>query len=223
GSDIQLLQKALDRRHRSTITQFSKARDVEEVSAFWSNTVEKAEIPGGYWAVLTHPQSTEDLVCRVFGEVHMLSHLVGSANRADIRRLRDLELENAALQEKVARQQRQLRDAVVTRDKSITDLNEMLGKAIVSSQHVLSATAEREAAMVQQATSQLIGELRRRLASEVARREKTERRLGTLTAERDGERQRRRFAEEHQRELRQELELAERSLSANGPISDAKL
>src|SRR5262249_30292467 len=143
--------------------------------------------------------------------------------RADIRRLRDLELENAALQEKVARQQRQLRDAVVTRDKTITDLNEMLGKAIVSSQHVLSATAEREAAMVQQATSQLIGELRRRLASEVARREKTERRLGTLTAERDGERQPRRFAEEHQRELRQELELAERSLSANGPISDAKL
>src|SRR5262245_60476725 len=99
----------------------------------------------------------------------------------------------------------------------------MLGKAIVSSQHVLSATAEREAAIVQQATSQLIGELRRRLASEVARREKTERRLGTLTAERDGERQRRRSAEEHQRELRQELELAERSLSANVPISDAKL
>ena len=57
----KLLQKALDRRHRASIAQFSKARDVEEVSALWSNAVEKAEIPGGYWAALTHPKSTEDL------------------------------------------------------------------------------------------------------------------------------------------------------------------
>lgn len=71
----KLLQKALDRRHRVSIAQFSKARDVEELSALWSNAIEKAEIPGGYWAVLTHPQSTEDLVRCVFGEVHMLSHL----------------------------------------------------------------------------------------------------------------------------------------------------
>jgi hypothetical protein len=35
----------------------------------------------------------------------MLSHLVGAANRADIRRLRELESENVALQDKVARQQ----------------------------------------------------------------------------------------------------------------------
>ena len=95
----KLLQKALDRRHRAAIALSSKARDVEEVSALWSNAVDKAEIPGGYWAVLTHPRSTEDLVRRVFGEVHMLSHLVGAANRADIRRLRELEAENAALQE----------------------------------------------------------------------------------------------------------------------------
>jgi hypothetical protein len=42
----KLLQKALDRRHRSAIAQFSKAREVEELSALWSNAVEKAEIPG---------------------------------------------------------------------------------------------------------------------------------------------------------------------------------
>jgi len=52
----KLLQKALDRRHRAATAQFSKARDVQEVSALWLNAVEKAEIPGGYWAVLTHPQ-----------------------------------------------------------------------------------------------------------------------------------------------------------------------
>src|SRR5262249_56449253 len=39
----------------------------------------------------------EDIVNRVFGDVHMLSHLVGAANRADIRRLRELKQDNVAL------------------------------------------------------------------------------------------------------------------------------
>ena len=58
----KLLQKALDRRHRSAITQFNRARDAEDVRALWSNAMQRAEIPGGYWAVLTHPLATEDLV-----------------------------------------------------------------------------------------------------------------------------------------------------------------
>jgi Uncharacterized protein conserved in bacteria (DUF2325) len=216
----KLLQKALDRRHRSAIAQFSKAQNADEVRTLWSNAVQRAEIPGGYWAVLTHPLSKEDLVRQVFGEVHMLSHLVGAANRADIRRLRELESENAALQEKVARQQSQLRDAVVKRDATIADLNEMLGRAIASTQNVPRTTPKRADEIEQQTTAQLIAELRRRLASEVANREKIERRLGTLTAERDSERQHRRIAEQRERELKQELEMAELSLSTQLPADE---
>ena len=116
----KLLQKALDRRHRSAIAQSSKARDAGELEAFWASAVQRADIPGGYWALLTHHLATEDLVRKVFGQVHMLSHLVGAANRADIRRLRELETENASLQEKVARQQAQLRDAIVSRLEPVT-------------------------------------------------------------------------------------------------------
>jgi hypothetical protein len=217
----KLLQKALDRRHRAMVAQFSKARDAEEVRAYWSNAVQRAEIPGAYWAVLTHPQSTEDLVRVVFGEVHMLSHLVGAANRADIRRLRELEAENAALQEKVARQQRQLRDAIVTRDATIASLNEMLSKAIVSSQLLSSIRAPADSSE-QQATGQLIAELRRRLDSEVSRREKSERRLATVTRERDSERQERQGAEERERQLRRELELVDLSLSAQFAVDEAQ-
>jgi Uncharacterized protein conserved in bacteria (DUF2325) len=213
----KLLQKALDRRHRSAITKFNMARDAEGLRALWSNAVQRAEIPGGYWAVLTHPQSTEDLARQVFGEVHMLSHLVGAANRADIRRLRELESENAALQEKVARQQSRLRDAVVKRDTTIASLHEMLGKAIASAQHVPKRIPECSNELEQQTTAQLIGELRRRLAAEVASREKMQWRLETVTAERDTERQRRRASQECERELRQELESVEFSLFAQLP------
>lgn len=216
----KLLQKALDRRHRLAIAQFNKAQNVEEVRALWSDAVQRAEVPGGYWAVLTHPQSTEDLARQVFGEVHMLSHLVGAANRADIRRLRDLECENAALQDKVARQQCQLREAVVKRDATIARLNEMLGNAIASDPHVPWTAHGRVDDVEQQTTVQLIAELRRRLATKMVRWEKMQRRLGTVTAERDTERQERRASEERERELRQELELAELSLSAQLPVDE---
>jgi hypothetical protein len=60
----------------------------------------------------------------------MLSHLVGAANRADIRRLRQLEDENAELNAKVGRQQQQLRDAVVSREATIRELRHILEERI---------------------------------------------------------------------------------------------
>jgi hypothetical protein len=208
----KLLQKALDRRHRSVINQFGKARNEEELRELWTTAIQRAEIPGAYWAVLTHPEATEGLVRHVFGEVHMLSHLVGAANRADIRRLRELEIENAALQEKVARQQKLLRDAVVSRDATIANLNEVLGKAIASAQTERSATAVPADDVEHQTTAGLIDDLRRRLASETAGREKMDRRLHRLTSERDLERKQRLALEQRQRELQDELEAVEQSL-----------
>lgn len=59
------------------------------------------------------------------------SHLVGAANRADIRRLRQLEDENAQLEGKVGRQQQQLRDAIVSRDATIRELRGALEERIM--------------------------------------------------------------------------------------------
>jgi len=65
---------------------------------------------------MTHPDATPEVRQAAFGQVHMLSHLVGAANRADIRRLVTLEKENAELREKVERQQARLHETVVLRD-----------------------------------------------------------------------------------------------------------
>ena len=52
-----------------------------------------------------HPATTQDIVSRIFAGVHMLSHVVGTANRADIRRLRQLGADNVLLAANVERQQ----------------------------------------------------------------------------------------------------------------------
>jgi hypothetical protein len=91
----KLVQKALDRRHEHTIKQFGRAKDAEALRHVWEDAVQRGEIPGAYWALLSHPAASEAIVKKAFQHVHMLSHLVGAANRADIRRLRQLEDENA--------------------------------------------------------------------------------------------------------------------------------
>jgi hypothetical protein len=214
----KLLQKALDRRHRSAIAQFGRARNAEELRSSWDAAVQRADIPGAYWAILTHPEATDALVRHVFGEVHMLSHLVGAANRADIHRLRDLEAENAALHDKVARQQRQLRDAVVARDATIANLRDTLGSAIASrppGSAAPDAVGEEERA----ATAHLVADLRQRLASAAAGRARAERRVENLAAERDAERKQRQAAERSERDVRQELESAELALTRLLPNS----
>jgi Uncharacterized protein conserved in bacteria (DUF2325) len=212
----KLLQKALDRRHRSAVGQFAKARTVEDLSNLWTGAVQRADIPGAYWAMLTHPLATEDLVRHVFGEVHMLSHLVGAANRADIRRLRELEIETAALQDKVARQQRQLRDAVVSRDTTIANLTEALSKAITT-HSVGSAANGRLDESERETAAELVSELRKRLASRTSSCQEMQCRLQRLKAELDLERKRRHGLERRESELREELEAAERSLVRQVP------
>ena len=86
----------------------------------------QGDIPGAYWAALTHPATTQDIVSRIFAGVHMLSHVVGTANRADIRRLRQLQADNVLLAANVERQQRQMHEGFVERDRTIRELNELL-------------------------------------------------------------------------------------------------
>src|SRR5262245_37694501 len=126
----RLLHKALDRRHEATIARFQKAQEADAVRLLWEEAQRSGDIPGAYWAVMTHGASTPALIKTAFADVHMLSHLVGAANRADIRRLAALEAERAALAIKVEKQQAQLREGIVARDATIRRLNSVLAEKI---------------------------------------------------------------------------------------------
>nr|WP_246417686.1 DUF2325 domain-containing protein [Methylorubrum thiocyanatum] len=112
----KLLQKMLDRRHEREIRRFDRARTVDDVRALWRESLERGEIPGAYWAAMTHPATDWTLVQDIFGEVHMLSHLVGQSNRADIRRLRQLEVDLAEREERIAAQEARIHELAEQRD-----------------------------------------------------------------------------------------------------------
>jgi len=204
----KLLQKTLDRRHQATVKRFARAADPAALRALWEEALAQGDIPGAYWATMTHPAATEDIIRDAFGAVHMLSHMVGAANRADIRRLRELEEANAALREKVERQQRQLHEGFARRDATIRQLNDLVAR------NVLSPAAETETDVHDEAQRQLIADLGRRLESETLRRERVERRLeGIAAARREADRLLEREARECHT-LRAELASLEARLAA---------
>ena len=135
------------------------------------------DIPGAYWALLSHAAATEAIVKKAFQDVHMLSHLVGAANRADIRRLRQLEEEKGALTEKLHRQQQQLRDGFTSRDETIRLLNKLLADHHSAGEPAANPADCRE----EDGARRVIADLNRKLGQETTRRERLEQRLNAMS------------------------------------------
>jgi hypothetical protein len=206
----KFFQKALDRRHRSDIVRYSKAREPATLLHLWDESLKQGNIPGAYWAVLTHPLTTEDIVIRVFGDVHMLSHLVGAANRADIRRLRELQQDNVALTAKIERQQRQLHQGFAERDAKICRLNELLAEEASKRSKLATSIESRN----DDSLDLILDQLRTRLARETARRERSELRATELTAKIGKTERALQISRRECEAVREELDTIERRLSA---------
>jgi hypothetical protein len=213
----KLLHKALDRRYRVSINQFDRAKIPEEVRAVWKDAVQRGDIPGAYWASLTHPATNNPLLREIFAEVHMLSHLVGAANRADIRRLRQLEETNAQLEAKAGRQQQQLRDAIVSRETTIRELRRALEERVLSD---CNGAAKRSTDQDSTIWTDLVADLKRRLATAASRCERLEIELEELRSGRVAERNARAESDRQNRELREEIEAMEASLSVIGDTGE---
>lgn len=93
----EALQREIDRCCALEVAQATKIKAPELLEAWWDAKLAGTAVAGALWAVLTHPRVTAALTARVLGEIHMLQHQVGAAERADHRRLQQTLAENATL------------------------------------------------------------------------------------------------------------------------------
>jgi hypothetical protein len=186
GAAAKALHKALDERYSGAIRRFDAARTPDALLVLWNEALKSGDVPPAYWAVMTHPHANIDVRQSAFGELHMLSHLVGAANRADIRRLVALEKENNELKDKIERQQARLLELSGERDASARQLHEQ------------SLQLDRKPA---RGASELEADVQR-LAEKV---EEGERRLALHTSRREAAEQRAQQEEERSRDLQNKL------------------
>ncbi len=127
----RMMHKRLERRHELAINKFARISDPKELEVAWKYAREKGNISGPYWAILSHPVASEELIVRIFGEVHMLSHSVAAANREELEEKNDLHRENFVLGEELNKSrgrlnliEKSLQDTVNARAREATALDE---------------------------------------------------------------------------------------------------
>ena len=152
----KLLNKALDKRHESSIKRIPRQADEEELRAFWRESFERGDIAGPYWALMSHSACPPTLLRDIFGDVHMLSHLVGSASRLDIARLTRLEAELQQERERIVRQETRLKAAAEER----VALQQRVRQAEERSIQAEAIAAERARSEASQAAGMEAGEAR---------------------------------------------------------------
>ncbi len=187
------MQKTLERKFQPAIRQFSRMTTEQEVSASWDRCLAQGDVPGPYWALMSHPASSQSLTARAFGHVHMLSHLVGASNRADIRKLTALEVEKGALTDELDLAKRRLseRDAEIRHllarhAVEVRSLNERLvGADLVQEKLAVteSRLAEFETGGEYSTLWRTATELKRQLAEQTERADRAEARQALLEFE----------------------------------------
>lgn len=170
----EAMQKHLDQRFQLVLGQAAKLKSTEDLSAWWLEASAGHDLPGAFWATLTHPRCTPELEYSVLGQVHKLQHQVGMATRVELERFELLIDENAVLaRELVGAQERSLRQAAgfaqrvealegeLARQRALT----VAGQTELAQQHEMLATLEAAAPQLRErhALTQEVAELRRQV------------------------------------------------------------
>lgn len=122
GKTSRLIQKELERRFSGMVRRVGRLSKEAELVALWEGAYESGQIPGAYWALLTHTHVPPDLRKRAFGEVHMLSHILGRTTHQAALKASDLGSRLEELEDKLLREADRQKRAIERRDRQIAAL-----------------------------------------------------------------------------------------------------
>ncbi len=138
------MEKYLDKKYSLNVKQVARSEPTE-LLGYWEAALKDGRVSGPLWALATRKDTPEDVMKRVFEDVHMMSHLLGAERRADLReaaelreKIRSLTAENDRLRKATARAKERadhLRDrkyVVEEQVRAFTRENDRLRKANIA-------------------------------------------------------------------------------------------
>lgn len=126
----ELIQRHFEKRHAAAVQRFGKAKGEAAVLALWAESLAVGnDVAGALWAAWSHADMSDAGGKTLYGDIHMLSHQVGAAARADLRQLEQLKLDNARLRDEVQALRIGLSGARRDKDKAMADLQRRLTDA----------------------------------------------------------------------------------------------
>ncbi len=182
----EALQKDLEQRFALDLRQAAQAKCRDGLMAWWRRRAAQGEVAGALWATLTHARCDEWLEMRVLGQVHMLQHQVGAAQRVDIARHRELAAEHQALARDYAEVQQRMTawSQERAREQQAWERERLQLRAAQIGLQTQLAQAQEQLAQWQALRPDLPErvQLRERLAEQLARNQALQRELNRLAA-----------------------------------------
>lgn len=68
------LHKYLEKKYRAETRKYFLAVTDEEIKALWTADLTEGRLDSAWWAIMTHPLASAELIALVYGEIHMLAH-----------------------------------------------------------------------------------------------------------------------------------------------------
>ncbi|WP_029008689.1 DUF2325 domain-containing protein [Azospirillum halopraeferens] len=174
GPAGKLMQKMLDEKFGGTVRRFAGETDPAGWTARWDEAVASGNVAGALWAVMTLTAAPEAVRQRAYGDVHMMSHLMGGETRQRLRSVQEAERRCAELEARLVRSERaateRLAAALAEKDERIRRLEAALADHRPAPDRRPASPAPRRAARAEREAVAL----RRRVAAERARARQAE-------------------------------------------------
>src|SRR6516225_2965724 len=118
------LTKVLNRRYAGAVNLVVKAHSDADVLSLWDRLRGCGQIAAGYWSIMSDREVADFIKVRVFGEVHMLSHLHGRSAHRLAMKLAEAERRCVDLEARLTRSDTSRLAALAERDAVRTTLSE---------------------------------------------------------------------------------------------------
>lgn len=123
------VQKRLDRKYASVVRQFSRAKTAEDIETLWRAAMAKGEVPGAFWALMSHPRADQGVRALAYEDVHMLSHQIGAGQYTEARVLAETRAQLARVEQDRAQEARRYEQRLAARDRLLAAHKDQLAKA----------------------------------------------------------------------------------------------
>lgn len=122
GDLSRALQKLLDSRYNGFVRRIGKIKDHDGLVEFWNTSVNDGYVAGAYWAIVSHTHVPRELQTKAFGEVHMMSHLLGGSARMIVGAAAELQDHVSTVERRQERLSANMRRSIERRDTKILQL-----------------------------------------------------------------------------------------------------
>lgn len=121
-------QRLLERKFAASVRRFARAKTAPELTRLWHEAVAAGDVPGPFWALMTHPKADAPTRALAYEEVHMLSHQIGAGLHAEAKALAEARARAERCERERQNEARRYEQRLAERDRQLAALRETLAR-----------------------------------------------------------------------------------------------